>query len=187
MNLNKKEYLKEYYLKNKDKFKNYYTLNKDKKSKYNHDWYIKNKSTKKEYDKLRAINNKHKNKEYYLKNKNIIYQRTNQYLMKNKEQRFLTNYKYSDKKKSLICNLTIEWIKENITSKSCTYCGDTENISCDRIDNSKGHTKDNCVPCCYTCNKTRMNNYSFEEMKEIGLVIKRIKERRKLVCSSIVV
>ncbi len=60
------------------------------------------------------------------------------------------------------------------------YCGDTNRIGLDRIDNSKGHTKDNTVPCCYECNCARNNNFSFEEMKILGKTIKQIKESRKI-------
>ena len=58
------------------------------------------------------------------------------------------------------------------------YCGDTEDIGLDRIDNTKGHTKDNVVPCCYICNTTRGSNFTYEEMKIIGKTIKEIKRCR---------
>lgn len=51
-------------------------------------------------------------------------------------------------------------------------------IGCDRIDNSKGHTKDNVVPCCVECDKARSDYFSFEEMKKLGGTIREIKSRR---------
>ena len=102
------------------------------------------------------------------------------YNQKNREQKLLTSYKYLDKKKGFECDLTVDYIKENITSKPCIYCGDTENIGGDREDNTKGHTKENSVPCCVGCNETKMDNYSFEEMLELGKTIRQIKEQRKI-------
>ena len=53
-----------------------------------------------------------------------------------------------------------------------------EKIGCDRVDNSKGHTKDNVVPCCITCNTVRNRNFSVSEMLRIGSIIRLIKEER---------
>ena len=100
------------------------------------------------------------------------------YNINNKERLLVTRYNVIDKKKNQICNLTKEWVKENITSKPCVYCGDTERIGCDRIDNSKGHIMDNVVPCCTGCNWIRRDDFSVEEMMEIGEVIKKIKYNR---------
>lgn len=61
--------------------------------------------------------------------------------------------------------LTKEEFKE-IISQDCYYCGTKPgNIykdhrlngsytynGIDRVDNSKGYTKENCVPCCFQCN-----------------------------------
>ena len=47
-----------------------------------------------------------------------------------------------------------------------------------RIDNTKGHTKENCVPCCIECNIARGNNFTYEEMKRLGKTIKEIKTLR---------
>ncbi len=51
-------------------------------------------------------------------------------------------------------DLTREWIVENILSKPCAHCGqnDWKKIGCNRLDNSKPHTKDNVEPCCLKCN-----------------------------------
>lgn len=89
------------------------------------------------------------------------------------------SYKAFDKSKNLECDLTIEWFKNNILNKPCFYCEETiERIGCDRIDNNLGHTTTNLIPCCKLCNITRMNNFTHEEMKLIGKVIKQIKQSR---------
>ena len=43
---------------------------------------------------------------------------------------------------------------------------------------SKGHTKDNVVPCCYDCNCARNDNFSHEEMVILGKTISEIKSKR---------
>lgn len=91
--------------------------------------------------------------------------------------RMLDAYRLRDKKKGFTSDLTIEFFKEQ-KSKGCFYCGDTEKIGLDRIDNAKGHTKDNVLPSCYVCNCARMDNFSVDEMKKIGSVIREIKESR---------
>jgi hypothetical protein len=46
-------------------------------------------------------------------------------------------------------------------SKPCIYCGKMDTVydkpicGIDRLDNSKGYTLDNCVPCCEVCNKIK--------------------------------
>nr|DAW71726.1 MAG TPA: restriction endonuclease [Crassvirales sp.] len=89
---------------------------------------------------------------------------------------WVTN-RIKDKKKGLECDLTIEDMLD-IMNHPCVYCGDTKRIGCDRIDNSKGHTKDNVVPCCVECNKARSDYFSFEEMKKLGGTIREIKSGR---------
>lgn len=51
-------------------------------------------------------------------------------------------------------DLTAEWIVENIFSKPCAHCGETDwrKIGCNRLDNTKPHTMDNVEPCCWECN-----------------------------------
>lgn len=51
-------------------------------------------------------------------------------------------------------DLTAQWIIDNIFSKPCVHCGKEgwQVIGCNRLDNSKPHTKDNVEPCCFECN-----------------------------------
>lgn len=97
-----------------------------------------------------------------------------------KASKMISSYKCHDKKLGFIpCDITIEWMIENILTQKCVYCGDDKRIGCDRIDNDKGHTMDNVVPCCVECNAARNKFFTHEEMKEIGKVIGEIKRRRK--------
>ncbi len=90
------------------------------------------------------------------------------------------SFKKTDLKKKRFNNLDKKFIKKTI-SYPCTYCGDTNKVSLDRIDNSFGHIKSNVVPCCKECNTARNINFTFEEMLIIGQSIKRIKEARSMV------
>lgn len=91
-------------------------------------------------------------------------------------------YRKIDKAKGIDSKITKEYLVENIFSKPCFYCDDTnEGIGCDRIDNSKGHTIDNVVPCCRTCNTARMHNFTHQEMKIIGMAIGEVKRKRNSI------
>ena len=70
---------------------------------------------------------------------------------------------------------------QDFLQQPCVYCGDTENIGLERIDNDLGHCKANCLPCCTLCNLTRGSRYTVEEFKLIGEVIKVIKNNRKTI------
>ncbi len=53
----------------------------------------------------------------------------------------------------------------NLIRKPCFYCtisDETDFMGIDRVDNKKGYTLDNCVPCCTTCNRMKYS-YSIEE------------------------
>lgn len=46
----------------------------------------------------------------------------------------------------------------DIIAKPCHYCGEIEGRrGIDRIDNSKGYTRENSVPCCKNCNYMKKN------------------------------
>ena len=97
-----------------------------------------------------------------------------------KASKMISSYKNKDYKNNTeICDISIDWMIDNILTQKCIYCGDTKRIGCDRIDNLKGHTKDNVVPCCVECNTARNNNFTFEEMKILGEAIRKIKHNRR--------
>lgn len=46
----------------------------------------------------------------------------------------------------------------NFVTSACYYCNDsseTQTIGIDRVDNTKGYHKENCVPCCWKCNRMK--------------------------------
>lgn len=88
-------------------------------------------------------------------------------------------YRRQDSEKGLTCNISVEFLRDEIMSKPCTYCGSTEKVGADRIDNTVGHLTYNCVPACQTCNLTRADRFTFREMcRVIGPAIRKIKDQR---------
>jgi hypothetical protein len=102
-------------------------------------------------------------------------------------QRFYA-YKSQAKFKGLIFELTEEQFHK-ITQKNCYYCGAKPNNiqntpgtngnyiynGIDRVDNSKGYTLDNVVPCCWLCN-SRKGAITLQEFKDwIGKVYNNMK------------
>ena len=89
----------------------------------------------------------------------------------------LTNYKNGAKGRRLSWELTDEQVTA-LFGQNCYYCGappsNTRSIhgcigdftynGIDRIDNSQGYTKENCVTCCWYCNQAK-SNMSLEEFK----------------------
>ena len=117
-------------------------------------------------------------KEKYKTPKEILFGKQREIKPRNKSiVRRVQAYRLRDKQKGLKNDLELNWVREFV-KQPCIYCEDTEDIGLDRIDNTKGHTKDNVVPCCYACNTARGNNFSFEEMKILGKTIKEIKKCR---------
>lgn len=97
-----------------------------------------------------------------------------------KASKMISSYKIKDRKNGLdVCDIDIDWMIDKIISKPCHYCGDTHRVGCDRIDNSRGHTKDNVVPCCIECNTARNDFFTYEEMRILGTKIAEIKQSRK--------
>jgi hypothetical protein len=92
--------------------------------------------------------------------------------IRTKASKMVSSYKNKDKKRNLKTDITSDWVIENILSKECSYCGTKEGIGCDRKKNHEGHTKENCIPCCFRCNTIRGNFFDVEEMKKIGEFLK---------------
>jgi len=92
----------------------------------------------------------------------------------------INNYKQRTRKRGIEYNLTEEQFEE-ITQKDCYYCGAKPNNvfsrsrkgnngnyiynGLDRIDNIKGYTIDNIVPCCKQCN-TAKNTLTLKEFQD---------------------
>ena len=64
----------------------------------------------------------------------------------------------------------------------CHYCdgplSDT-GYGLDRISNVIGHLCFNVVPCCGVCNSVKSNHFTYQEMRLLSPVLKRIREARK--------
>lgn len=83
-----------------------------------------------------------------------------------------SEYRYTAKKYNRTWNIPRELFK-TLTSKSCFYCGNPPSQKrlvhkkryngiylfngLDRVDNSKGYTPENVVPCCIICNRAKNN------------------------------
>ena len=73
-------------------------------------------------------------------------------------QRYI-NTKIRAGKKNLPHTLTLEDHKR-LAKQPCAYCKDPipityQGIGLDRVDNTKGYTPENTVPCCFTCNRSK--------------------------------
>jgi len=101
------------------------------------------------------------------------------------------SYKHSAKKRGFSFELTQEeFIK--ITQQDCRYCGDPPSQiaryrestgvyvynGIDRVDNTRGYTVSNSVPCCKTCNSAK-GTLSLEEFLMWVDRLKNHKEKRE--------
>lgn len=90
----------------------------------------------------------------------------------------LRSYIGNDKKRGLSTTIDIDFCVDKM-NKPCVYCGniDSQCNGLDRIDNSIGHTKENCVTCCNLCNMTRGDRWTHEDfLKFIAPSIKKWRE-----------
>jgi hypothetical protein len=93
--------------------------------------------------------------------------------------RLFKKYKVQASLRGLGFDLNFEFFKNTI-NKNCFYCdGNPENTiksvgfkikysGIDRVDNSRGYTQDNCVPCCSKCNNAK-KDHSIEEFRNWSL------------------
>lgn len=100
-------------------------------------------------------------------------------------KRIFSTYKHSAKIRGLSFDLSFDFFKNTI-SKRCTYCGgegtnrrkvtkanegfNLDYNGIDRVDNTVGYEKTNCVPSCFICNRAK-KDLSKEDWE---LYIKRI-------------
>lgn len=76
------------------------------------------------------------------------------YRDKNPDVKIYNNSKRYNKMYGIPFDLDRKIIRE-IISNSCHYCGETEHIGLDRVENSIAYTRDNIVSCCIRCNSMK--------------------------------
>ena len=104
----------------------------------------------------------------YAREKSAKYRST----LKGKSITRIIAHRTYDRKHGFINTIGISFYLTNIVNRPCAYCGETENIGCDRIDNNLGHTEQNVIPCCGMCNVIRSNFFSYNEMILVGKFIR---------------
>ena len=146
--------------------KQYSAEHKDETTTYKKQWYQENKKKVLEQQKQYRAEHKEERatyfKQYYQEHKEEHAEYRKQYSAVYRSTHFgravhlASRYRASDKKHNRgECTVTPEWIVDNIFSgQCCVYCGETDwtKLGCDRKDNTKPHTTENCVPCCQKCN-----------------------------------
>jgi hypothetical protein len=86
------------------------------------------------------------------------------------------------RRRSYGISLTYEEYLTFTKMKVCKYCGThiqwdahgtfSNGHHLDRKDNTLGYSKKNCVVCCGPCNQIKSNRFTYEQMLQIGEVIK---------------
>lgn len=96
-----------------------------------------------------------------------------------------TQYRKGAKQKGREFSLTVEQFAQ-LTSAKCYYCGLSPNKifrrkgmygeykynGIDRVDNTKGYSIENCVPCCWECNKAKLDRDYTEFVNWISRLVK---------------
>lgn len=130
---------------------------KKKKREYMRIWSSKNRERVRELAKESYIRNREKRLRYAKEHQEekIEYNKDYRKTPIGRALYILGGYKREDSKYNRgESDLTAQWIVENIFTKPCAHCGETDwrKIGCNRLDNSRPHTMDNVEPCCHDCN-----------------------------------
>ncbi len=79
---------------------------------------------------------------------------------------------WSAKKRGISFDLSLVEFEKLKSIITCFYCGkEANNLTIDRVDNSKGYTIQNCVRCCRKCN-ARKGSMNLEDFEIFGKKIK---------------
>ena len=117
--------------------------------------YLKRTDYNRKYDNEHPESAKEKVKRYRTKHPDRVkaYYQT----IKGRAVLIANAYKQYDNKKGFENDIDADFLVDVLFKNGCTYCGETNPLllGADRIDNKKGHTKDNCVCSCGRCNKER--------------------------------
>lgn len=63
-------------------------------------------------------------------------------------------YKFRAKKKDLEFDIP-KLLFTKLEAQSCYYCKTKVAVGVDRVDNDQGYVSGNCIPCCWTCNRSK--------------------------------
>lgn len=88
----------------------------------------------------------------------------------------LSRLRLAAKQRGLEATLTRAEYEALLASNRCAYCGAPPPESghgVDRMDARKGYTSDNVVLACDACNRIKADIFSFEQMLEIGVLLRR--------------
>lgn len=160
--------VREYNQSHKKEFSEYYKQHREKRLEYQKQYSQEHPEYHKqyyysEYQKQYRQTHREELLEYYKQ-----YQKQYSLTPKGRAAHLLRGYRQKDKSKGFETDLTVEWIMDNIFNSKCYYCEETDwtKLGTDRIDNTKGHTMDNCICACGKCNIERKDKYTVEEFKE---------------------
>ena len=95
--------------------------------------------------------------------------------------RRFNRYKAKVLKSGKCFELTLQDVEAILAEDCCNYCGSSlpkVGIGLDRIDNTKGYTKDNVSPCCSKCNKMKSDLTIKDFYKHLRKIIKYAKKSK---------
>lgn len=140
-----------------------------------------NKEAIKERQKTFYENHPDKKSQYGKKYSDTHQEQIKEYHKKHKEtkEKRASSLRYQYKRRDKVnnregFNLTQKWILDNIFAAKCIYCGDSDwhHLGCDRINDEKPHTPDNCVCACALCNVERFyKGMSVDEFVEYRKIV----------------
>lgn len=87
-----------------------------------------------------------------------------------KKQKEYSYYKYNAKRRNLSFTISKKEFR-CVMSQPCWYCGATDKIGLDRVNNKKGYIPYNVISCCSNCNFLR-GNLTIDEFLERVRAIK---------------
>lgn len=126
----------------------YYAANRERILAQKREYYLKVKDRRRAYCRTYDANRREEKRDYNYR-----------YYRKTRKLRIFCEYRSRAKKKGIDFAIDEETFRV-LMMRPCTYCGRKPKRDCnglDRVDNSKGYTLDNVVPCCRLCNWTKRN------------------------------
>jgi len=135
---------------------------------------VRSKKLLEDPDKHREHNNE-RHREWKAKNPEKCQEYTKKY-SQNPEYIY-KDYQRGCFKKNLEFTLNLEEFS-SLLDQPCHYCKDSDSFGVDRINSRIGYTKENCVACCYFCNKMKnaMDPYTFSKSVNNILYHQRVRE-----------